>query len=66
MANLIRQRKAHRRGEIELKSPRIGGFRGLAAKASEVNSYENGCKTHDRKNLAVLKPRWLNCNDRFQ
>ncbi|NEO90477.1 MAG: exosortase O [Moorea sp. SIO3G5] len=32
-------------GEIELKSPRIGGFRGLTAKASEVNPSENGCKT---------------------
>ncbi|AOW99024.1 exosortase O [Moorena producens PAL-8-15-08-1] len=32
-------------GEIELKSPRIGGFRGLAAKGSEVNPSENGCKT---------------------
>ncbi|NEQ85902.1 MAG: hypothetical protein F6K26_39175 [Moorea sp. SIO2I5] len=31
-------------GEIELKSPRIGGFRGLAALGSEVNSSENGCK----------------------
>ncbi|NEP32531.1 apolipoprotein N-acyltransferase [Moorena sp. SIO3B2] len=31
-------------GEIELKSPRIGGFRGLAAKGSEVNSSENRCK----------------------
>ncbi|NEO13191.1 MULTISPECIES: cobaltochelatase subunit CobN [unclassified Moorena] len=37
-------------GEIELKSPRIGGFRGLAAKGSEVNPSENGCNGKDRKN----------------
>ncbi|NEO00442.1 MAG: apolipoprotein N-acyltransferase, partial [Moorea sp. SIO3I7] len=31
-------------GVLELKSPRIGGFRGLAAKGNEVNSSENRCK----------------------
>ncbi len=32
-------------GVMMSKSPRIGGFRGLTAKASEVNPSENGCKT---------------------
>ncbi len=30
--------------ELELKSPRIGGFRGLTEFASVAHSSENGCK----------------------
>ncbi|AOW99374.1 apolipoprotein N-acyltransferase [Moorena producens PAL-8-15-08-1] len=43
-APLAPQRAIPRWGVLELKSPRIGGFRGLAAKGNEVNSSENRCK----------------------
>ncbi|WP_424098054.1 apolipoprotein N-acyltransferase [Moorena producens] len=43
-APLAPQRAIPRWGVLELKSPRIGGFRGLAAQGSEVNSSENRCK----------------------
>ncbi|AOW99268.1 hypothetical protein BJP34_07180 [Moorena producens PAL-8-15-08-1] len=44
-------------GEIESKSPRIGGFRGLAAKGSEVNSSEKGYKSYFGKRIVVAV--WL-------
>ncbi|NEP35251.1 glycosyltransferase family 39 protein [Moorena sp. SIO3B2] len=44
-------------GEIESKSPRIGGFRGLAAKSSEVNSSEKGYKSYFGKRIVVAV--WL-------
>ena len=44
-------------GEIESKSPRIGGFRGLAAKDSEVNSSENSYKSYFGKRIVVAV--WL-------
>ncbi|NEO81546.1 MAG: hypothetical protein F6J99_37145 [Moorea sp. SIO4G3] len=44
-------------GEMELKSPRIGGFRGLAAKDSEVNSSGKGDKSYFGKRIVVAV--WL-------
>ncbi|NES43478.1 MAG: hypothetical protein F6K20_19450 [Moorea sp. SIO2C4] len=44
-------------GEIESKSPRIGGFRGLAAKSSEVNSSENSYKSYFGRRIVVAV--WL-------
>ncbi|NEO37764.1 MAG: copper-translocating P-type ATPase [Moorea sp. SIOASIH] len=44
-------------GEIELKSPRIGGFRGLAAGGSEVNSSENCCK--GKRLVQIGTKRWM-------
>ncbi|WP_293054720.1 MULTISPECIES: glycosyltransferase family 39 protein [unclassified Moorena] len=44
-------------GEIESKSPRIGGFRGLAAKGSEVNSSEKGYKSYFGRRIVVAV--WL-------
>ncbi|AOY79760.1 glycosyltransferase family 39 protein [Moorena producens JHB] len=44
-------------GEIESKSPRIGGFRGLAAKGSEVNSSENSYKSYFGRRIVVAV--WL-------
>ncbi|WP_424094821.1 heavy metal translocating P-type ATPase [Moorena producens] len=44
-------------GEIELKSPRIGGFRGLAAGGSEVNSSENSCK--GKRLVQIGTKRWM-------
>ncbi|NEP67530.1 MAG: hypothetical protein F6K02_19735 [Moorea sp. SIO3A5] len=41
-------------GGIELKSPRIGGFRGLAPEGSEVNSSENPCNREQGSPLTPL------------
>ncbi|NEQ14981.1 MAG: hypothetical protein F6K44_14530, partial [Moorea sp. SIO3E2] len=41
-------------GAIELKSPRIGGFRGLAPEGSEVNSSENPCNREQGSPLTPL------------
>ncbi|WP_083305377.1 cobaltochelatase subunit CobN [Moorena producens] len=58
-APLAPQRAIPRWGEIEVKSPRIGGFRGLAAKGSEVNSSENGCKGNLKVGILFYRAHYL-------
>ncbi|NEP35368.1 cobaltochelatase subunit CobN, partial [Moorena sp. SIO3B2] len=58
-APLAPQRAIPRWGEMKLKSPRIGGFRGLAAKGSEVNSSENGCKANLKVGILFYRAHYL-------